>query len=382
MPESVEPITLFGATGYTGQLVAQALARAGLSFRIAGRSAEKLERLSAALPNQPRWLTADATRSSSLPAIFKDTRLLINCAGPFTDLGERVISQAALGGVHYLDITNELGYVFRSRGYHDLALKTGAALVPACGFEVALADCAAQRIGSALLEANGSESLDEINIVYMINWHGASSGTRRSAVRSLATSWVTYRDGSWTGQIPGKAVRSFTLPGEKTPIKRYVLSFPSCESITVPTHLPVQQVNTWMTSSRGVRFWGPVLVPLLSRLSRSILRGAILSLASLGGKASSASFPSGSLKDMEQRQSSSFVIYIAARSGDQKRTALLSGSDPYGLTAEIIAYAASQLTAPGYDRKGMLAPAQAFDPRALIDYAQKNWGITFLEPAH
>ena len=154
MTHATQPITLFGATGYTGQLVAQALARAGLPFRIAGRSASKLARLSAALPGQPEWLTADAAKSSSLAALFQDTRLLINCAGPFTDLGERVISQAALGGVHYLDITNELGYVFRARGYNDLAQKTGAALVPACGFEVALADCAAHVVAAALTGPN------------------------------------------------------------------------------------------------------------------------------------------------------------------------------------------------------------------------------------
>lgn len=374
MPSSSQ-VTLFGATGYTGQLVAQALTRAGISFRIAGRSAEKLARLSAALPNQPQWLTADASSSASLPRLFQDTRLLINCAGPFTDLGERVISQAALSGVHYLDVTNELGYVFRARGYHDLAQKTGAALVPACGFEVAFADCAAHLAGSTLADAAQEGSLDEINIVYMLNWAGASSGTRRSAVRSLATSWVTYRDGGWTGEIPGGKVRKIDIPG----YQRYALSFPSCESITLPAHLPVRQVNAWMTTSRGVRFWGPLLVPLLSRLSRSILRGPILAIAALGGKHSSASFPAGSAKDAEMRKRSSFVISIEVRSGEHNRSALLTGSDPYGLTAEIAAYAAQQLTAPGYERKGFMAPALAFDPRAMVDYAQSNWGITFLE---
>src|SRR5512133_3230355 len=145
-------ITLFGATGYTGQLIARALSRAGLEFRIAGRSAEKLKALSESLPGEPAWLVADATQTASLPPLFQNTRLLINCAGPFTDLGERVIAQAAMSGVHYLDTTNELGYVFRARTYSQMGKRTGAALVPACGFEVALADCAAQIAGEALLQ--------------------------------------------------------------------------------------------------------------------------------------------------------------------------------------------------------------------------------------
>jgi hypothetical protein len=53
----------------------------------------------------------------------------------------------------------------------------------------------------------------------------------------------------------------------------------------------------------------------------------------------------------------------------------LQGQDPYRITAEIVAYAARQLTAPGYERSGFLAPALAFDPQAFLDYAKDNWGV-------
>ena len=60
------------------------------------------------------------------------------------------MAQAALNGVHYLDTTNELGYVYRLRSYDALARRSGAAIVPACGFEVALADCAAVELAAGL----------------------------------------------------------------------------------------------------------------------------------------------------------------------------------------------------------------------------------------
>ena len=69
MPNTANLITLFGATGYTGQLVAAALSREGLPYRIAGRSAEKLSRLSAALPNHPQWSTADAAAGAAASAV-------------------------------------------------------------------------------------------------------------------------------------------------------------------------------------------------------------------------------------------------------------------------------------------------------------------------
>ena len=362
-------ITLFGATGYTGQLIARALAREGLSFRLAGRSAEKLAALAGSLPGQPAWLTADAAQAASLPPLFQGTRLLINCAGPFTDLGERVIAQAAMSGVHYLDITNELGYVFRARGYHEMAKHSGAALLPSCAFEVALADCAAHRAGSALLDPANTQPLDEVHVVYALSGKGASQGTRRSAVRSLATSWVAYREGGWTGQVPGGAVREFALPNGS----RHALSFPSCESITIPAHLPVRRVDTWMSATPGARFWAPVLVPLFARLSRSILRGLILKIANRGGF-SPASSPEASL-----RADSPFTVYAQARQGSRARWTALLGQDPYGITAEIITYAARELVQPGYDRSGFLAPAQAFDPQAFLGYAQERWDIALRE---
>lgn len=192
-------ITVFGATGYTGQMVIRSLALAQLPFRIAGRSAQKLEELSSRLSGHPDWLVADASQPATLPALFQGTQVFINLAGPFTDLGEKVISQAAMSGVHYIDTTNELGYVFRARSYHEMARRTGAALVPACGFEVALADCAAHLAGSRFMEKRSGAFLDAVHIIYDLKGNQSSRGTRLSAVRSLATSWIAFWDGEWVG---------------------------------------------------------------------------------------------------------------------------------------------------------------------------------------
>ncbi len=356
-------ITLFGATGYTGQRIAHTLARDGLSFRIAGRSGDKLATLSAQLPNKPPWIKADAAESASLPPLFKGTRLLINCAGPFTDLGERVIAQAAMNGTHYLDITNELGYLFRARGYNQMALHSGAALVTACGFEVALADCLANLTGSAL-SPEPDNPLDAVEVVYALSGQ-ASRGTRKSAVRSIATSWLAYREGDWTGQIPSGRVRSFALPNQKL----HALSIPSCESITVPAHQPVKNVHVWMTVPSSARIWAPVSVPLMARLARSILRGMILRIAERGGVKPEDAAAS------DKDELAPFTVYTRASRGRKAYWMALEGSGPYKLTAEIIAYYARMMIQPGYNQKGLLAPSQALDPHEVIAYAQNNWGL-------
>jgi short subunit dehydrogenase-like uncharacterized protein len=397
-------ITLFGATGYTGRLAAQALARTELPgqpgqlpFRLAGRSPEKLERLADSLPGSPEWLVADAARPATLPPLFQGSRVLVNCAGPFTSLGEPLVAQAALNGVHYLDITNELGYVYQVQSYDALARKNGAAIVPACGFEVALADCAVAilaggglaspgtelspsaddkagpspgagaPLGDIVSQPTGSEPvLDEVDVVYEIRGRGSSIGSRRSAVQSLATSWLGYRNGYWRRVIPGREVRRVPLPAGD----RRAISFPSSEIVTVPQHTPVRDVRTWLAASWHAPVWAPVLVPAFAWLARGPVGWMVEALISRlflppeSGLRSDAAFA----VRVETRP-------VEARRGDTGQVLTLLGKGVYELTAEIVAYAAAHLARPGYDRAGVLAPAAALDPQALLHHAVAHWGL-------
>jgi short subunit dehydrogenase-like uncharacterized protein len=380
-------ITLFGATGYTGRLVARALARTefpgqpqGVPLRLAGRSPDKLTRLAESLPGSPAWLVADATRPATLPPLFQGSRVLVNCAGPFTDLGEPVVTQAALNGVHYLDTTNELGYVYQMQSYDTLARKSGAAIVPACGLEVALADCAAAVLArlatraqsllgteeppsGILSQPSGKEPVfDELVVVYDIHGRGSSIGSRRSAVRALATSWLGYRDGYWCRAMPGREGRRVQLPGGPRP----AISFPSSEIVTVPHHIPVGQVKTWLTASWHAPLWAPALLPIFAWLARGLVGRMVEAVIA-------CVFPP---QETGLRSDAPFTIQVEARHGDTREMLTLTGKGVYDLTAEIVAYAAGQLAQPGYDRAGVLPPAAALDPQALLDHAVARWGIT------
>lgn len=365
-------ITLFGATGYTGQKIAAVLARQGLPFRIAGRSTERLQALAQSLgaAQPPEILAADVTHPETLTPLLAKTRVLINCAGPYTDLGERVLQQAAMAGVHYLDCTNELGYRYRVRSYHEMARRSKAAIVPACGFEVALADSAAEAAARPLLAVDPTRPLDSVDVLYVLHGKGASAGTRRSAIRSLATSWISYQEGAWQGRIPGGQVRAFELPapgGSRATV--HGLHFPSCEAVTVPAHMPVRSVNTWMNTTPGARYWAPIFIPLMARLSRSILGPLMVKLAG-GGALSRAG---------DERRDDDFTILVTAARGKQTQSVTLQGRDVYGITAEIIAYYATAMLQPGYDRCGVLAPAQAVDSAALLNTTAAQWHVTRLD---
>ncbi len=342
-------ITLFGATGYTGRRVARVLDRLGLPFRLAGRSEPRLAALAATLPSRPAHLVGDARDPASLHPLFAGARLVINCAGPFTDLGEPVAAQAAARGVHYLDITNELAYAYRLRQFDALARKTGAALVPACGFEVAIADCLAAEMARAA-------RFDELNVVYALGAGAVSSGTRRSALRTFATSWMTYRGGRLQGQAPGTRVRRGAIGARPYA----AVAFPSCEVVSVPAHCQVQAVQAWLAVSRR---WADAVagaLPLISLLLRTPLGG----LASL---VITRVLPTPDRSDGERDR---FAIQLEASRGRLTRVETCTGRDAYGLTAEIAGRAAQSLLGAGFDRAGVLPPARALDSAAFLDWLQ------------
>lgn len=345
-------ITLFGATGYTGQLIAHALERRGLAFCLAGRSAEKLEALSRSLASHPPTLVADVHIPSSLPALFDNSQMLINCAGPFTDLGEPVVALAAARGVHYLDITNELAYVQRLQRYAELARRMGTAIVPACGFEVAIGDCAA-----ALLTRDVPDVIDEIAITYYLGGSGASIGTRLSALRILATSWMAYRDGRLVRQAPGGALRRGTINGRPYT----AIAFPSAETVTLPLHCRVRNIAVWMIVARRNARLISVGLPIAGWLLRTPL-----------GRVAAHVMKRSAPPEAAARAQGRFAIKVENTRAGKTQAQVWSGRDAYGLTGEIAAYAAKIMTAADFSKAGVLAPSQALAPEPFLEWLRQH----------
>jgi short subunit dehydrogenase-like uncharacterized protein len=147
MPEALgraHEIVVYGASGFTGGLTAEYLARnaPGLRWALAGRNQKKLEavrdRLAGvdpALATLP-VLKADADDPDALHAMAASTQVVITTVGPYIRYGEPVVAACAAAGTDYVDLTGEPEFVDRMwLGYHAEAQRTGARLVHACGFD-------------------------------------------------------------------------------------------------------------------------------------------------------------------------------------------------------------------------------------------------------
>ncbi|MFT4289509.1 saccharopine dehydrogenase family protein [Nocardioides sp.] len=128
-------IVLLGATGFTGSLTADYLAThlpAGARWAVAGRSPERL----AALGLDAPVLAADITDAGSLADLAARTRVLVSTVGPYLAYGEPVVRACADAGTDYLDLTGEPEFVDRMYvAHHATAVRSGARLVHACGFD-------------------------------------------------------------------------------------------------------------------------------------------------------------------------------------------------------------------------------------------------------
>ncbi|MET3420899.1 short subunit dehydrogenase-like uncharacterized protein [Actinoplanes tereljensis] len=134
-------LLIYGATGYTGRLIAEEAARAGLDFAVAGRDRSKVEALAERLgvPGRTFALDDPATVREEL----RGARVLLNVAGPFSATAERLIDACIAEGVHYLDTTAEFATFALAEERSAAAAEAGVMLVPGVGWDVVPSDAVA-----------------------------------------------------------------------------------------------------------------------------------------------------------------------------------------------------------------------------------------------
>ena len=139
MPERDHDIVLFGATGYTGALTAEYLAKhagEGVRWALAGRNRAKLDALSERLGIDVPLLHADVNDEASLRSVAEAARVVITTVGPYVTYGEPLVAACAAAGTDYVDLTGEPEFVDRMYvRHHAEAERSGARIVHACGFD-------------------------------------------------------------------------------------------------------------------------------------------------------------------------------------------------------------------------------------------------------
>jgi short subunit dehydrogenase-like uncharacterized protein len=361
---------LFGATGFTGALTAQYLARnapSDLRWALAGRNRSKLERLRDELGTDLPILIADAGDPGSLKEVAVASRVILTTVGPYIRYGEPLVAACAEAGTGYCDLTGEPEFVDLMYLRHDArARETGARIVHSCGFDSIPPDLGAYFTVHRLPEGV------PIRLEGFLRVRGRPSGGTVASMRLIVAR---------TPQAVRAARRRRRAePPSNRRRVRWGLGVPryerEAEAWVVP--LPTIDPEVVRRSALALERYGPdfsyrhylaidhIPSPVtLARSARSALRAGV----PRPGEGPSA----------EQRADAWFNLRLVGEGGGRRVVTEVSGGDPgYGETAKMLAETGMCLARdPLPERAGQLTTAVAMGD-ALIERLQRA-GIMFNE---
>ncbi|HWJ05465.1 MAG TPA: saccharopine dehydrogenase NADP-binding domain-containing protein [Steroidobacteraceae bacterium] len=144
-------LLVYGATGYTGELIAREAVRRGLAPVLAGRNPQAVAALARALGCESRIASLDD--EAALGRVLVDVGVVVHCAGPFAATSAPMVRACLRHRVHYVDITGEIDVLEAVHAHDAEARAAQVVLCPAAGFDVVPTDCLAARLHAELPDA-------------------------------------------------------------------------------------------------------------------------------------------------------------------------------------------------------------------------------------
>ena len=347
-------VVLFGATGYTGGLTAEYLARAQgkapFTWALAGRNHRKLEGVQArvaALGGGCELLTADASDEPSLRAMAQRARVVITTVGPYIRYGEPLIRACVQAGTDYVDLTGEPLFVDRMLArYQAEAQQKRVKIVNCCGFDSIPHDLGALFAVRALRERAGPLEEAKVHVSGLVRARGSfSGGTWHSALGAMGQAWEHQRarksgadprpmlgSGRSVGQLPARVHYQKQLG-------KWALPLP-----TIDPEVVCRSARLDPRYGKEFRYGHFVALPnLLYVLGAMFGGGGLFTLAQFSPTRALLL----KLKDPgegpseEARAAGWFEVTMFAESGDTRVRCTVTGGDPgYGDTAKMLAESA------------------------------------------
>ncbi|GGL92169.1 saccharopine dehydrogenase [Streptomyces fumigatiscleroticus] len=319
-------VAVFGAYGHTGRFVVAQLRERGFVPVLAGRDADKLKALAVSESGlEARQASADDP--ASLDRALAGTAAVINCAGPFATTAAPVIEAALRAGIPYVDVAAEIeANADTFTHFADRARAAGAVVVPAMAFYGGLGDLLATAAMGDWTEA------DEAHVAYGLSgWH-PTAGTRAAGAVSRERRGgqsVRYRNGRLEYHQDGPVTLEWPFPDPMGP-RAVIGEFTMADVVTIPSHLPIPEVRTYMTveAARDV---------------------------------SAPDTPAPAASDERGRSAQTFLVDAVVRSGGRERRAVATGQDIYAVTAPLAVEAVDRILTGRTRTVGVASAGEIFD---------------------
>ncbi|MEV0192815.1 saccharopine dehydrogenase NADP-binding domain-containing protein [Kitasatospora purpeofusca] len=264
---------------------------------------------------------------ASMDRALAGTAAVVNCAGPFATTTGPVIEAALRTGIPYLDVAAELeANLDTFTHYRERARNAGAVVVPAMAFFGGLGDLLATAAMGDWTRAN------EVHIAYALsNWH-PTTGTRLSGTVSRerrGPARLRYCGGQWERRTDDAPTLDWALP-DPVGTRPVIGEFTMADVVTVPQHLSVPDVTTYMTTEAVHNIAAPHT-------------------------------PAPTTADASGRSDQTFLVEVLVRSGRTERRATAHGRGIYAITAPLVTEALERVLTGRATTVGVAPAGEIFD---------------------
>jgi short subunit dehydrogenase-like uncharacterized protein len=397
-------VVVYGATGFTGTLVAEYLLRqygidGDLKWGIAGRSASKLESVKASLGDNATDLeiiVADSGDESALAALASRARVVITTVGPYALYGSNLVAACVEAGTDYCDLAGEVQWIRKMIDTHHVrAEETGARIVHCCGFDSIPMDMGVWFLQDSVKQSHG-HYCDDIALYVKATKGTASGGTiasmmniiketkqDRSIARMMANPYALNPEGEREGPDgrdqqkvvfdadAGCWTGPFVMAGVNTRVVRRsnaLADYPYGRDFRYrEATLTGRGVTGWLKGTVMTLALGGLVLGISMSPTRKLLQRFVLPKPGEG-------------PNRELQQTGFFNLMQIGKlpDGTVLRTRITGDQDPgYGSTSKMLAEAAVCLAKDELEtRGGVLTPASAMG-ESLMVRLRDNAGLTF-----
>jgi len=334
---------VYGASGYTGELIAEHAAALGMKPILAGRAEAKLRPLAARFGMPTRVFGLDDP--AALDRGLADVDVVIHAAGPFSRTSRPMVDACIRSRVHYLDITGEIAVFEACAARHREALDAGIMLMPGTGFDVVPSDCLALHVAQRLPDATA------LALAFQNVGGGTSHGTATTMVESMHRSNQVRRGGKIVDVPTGRLSRDIDFG--RGP--RSALSIPWGDVSTAWHSTAIPDIEVYLAVPPAAR-WGAKLLPLL---------GPVLGSARVQKALQARIAPGG--PSPEVRRKSFTLMWAEARRGERRVVSRMRVPEGYTLTAQTAVEIARRVL-DGEAQPGFRTPAMAFGADFILQF--------------
>lgn len=373
-------IIVYGASGFTGRLVAEYLTQRGITrWAMAGRNTAKLAEVRDFIgaPKNTPLVEADASNPASLTAMCARTRCVLTTVGPYQLYGSELVAACAASGTDYLDLNGEPAWARQMIDAHEAAAKkSGARIILSSGFDSIPFDLGVWFLQQEAIKQFGSPAPRVKGRVRKMQG-GASGGTMASM---KATFKASFKDPSILGLLnnpfaltpgfEGPSQPSGLVPEYDQELGVWAAPFVMATINTKNVH----RTNFLLNHQYGKNFvYDEMMLTTLGEAARALVDAAAKANPFTGKGLKPGDGPS-----KEERENGFYdVVFTGIYPDGRNLKASVKGDrDPgYGSTSKMIAEAALALLetkSPG----GMYTPGGVM-AATLVERLQKYAGLTF-----